>query len=131
VSAVYGSMLAFFSDLNDVYSVFTMRPKTIAGYYDRENQIPIVGSLQFVKPGSLEVQSDLLSDTSQPTFWTGDQIPLNGYIVDENEVLYRRVKNNDWKKLGDMYVYFLEQVVGTSDLQEPDPAVDLGASRYD
>lgn len=130
MSGVYGSMLAFFPDLNDVYLTYTLRPKTVAGSYDRENVDYIQGILQFVKPGTLEIQSEALSDTAEPTFWTEEELPLNGYIED-GLLQYRRVKNNDWKKIGDMNIYFLELVVGTSDTQIPDEAVDLGASRYD
>ena len=129
--SVYGGMMPFMTDITDVYSVFRIQPKTVGGFYDRTGEMLIQGALMFVKAGSLKVVEDSLADTAMPTFWTEEEIPLDGFLVDEHETLYRRVKNNDYTREGDMWIYLLEKVVGPTDLSQPDPEVVLGLNNYD
>lgn len=131
MSGVYGDMLAFFPELMLTYTTFTMRPKAVGGFEARENLSSARGIIQYMKAGDLNFEGETLADTEYPVFWTRVTLPKDSYIEDEDGTLYKRTKNNDWRRLGAFNSYTLELVVGVDGRQEADPAVDLGRSRYD
>jgi hypothetical protein len=129
-ASVYGDMLAFFPELFGKFLAYTMQPKVVGGYGDRAHAKYITGILQYVKAGDIDFEGDTAADVETPAFWTRWTLPKDAYIEDEDGVLYKRTKGNNWKKQGGFNMYLMELVIGVGDKQTPNTAVDLGVSRY-
>lgn len=129
--SIYGDTLSFFPELFEKFQTFCMSPIPVAGFKERTDEGFIVGVLQFVKSGQLDFEAGTTADVTNPTFWTRTKMKGNQYIIDSDDVMYRRADKNDWKKVGSFYVYILEEVVGIDERQTTNPVVDGGLAQYD
>jgi hypothetical protein len=124
-------MLLLFPELFITVSSFNMRPKTVGGYTTRTDVVSVRGILQNVRAGDLGIEEETLADINIPAFWTRAVLALDAYIELADGSLYKRTKNNNWKREGAFTVYVLETVVSTTDNQVPDTAVVFGVNQYD
>jgi len=129
--SVYGDMLAAFPELMLPYTAFTMNPKVVGGFEERENVSTIRGNLQFIKSGGIDFEGNTSTETFYPTFWTRANLPENSYIEDDDGTVYRRDKKNSWHRTGAFYAYVMEAVVGVDGRQTEDPDVTFGVTQYD
>jgi hypothetical protein len=128
--AIYGDILSFFPELKKKYVYFRARPLTTGGYGTRTDVGTIVGILQYVKSGDILKQNDTEADVEVPAFWTRTKMHMDSYLEDEDGVVYKRTKPNDWKSYGNFYVYVLETVVNILDTQTSNPSVSVVNGRY-
>ena len=127
--AVYGDMLAFFTEQFRSVSYFSMKQEVGAGYKDRTDLGKVIGVFQYMKKGDLARENEVLSDEQVPTFWTRKKLESGNFIeMKGDDCLYRITNNQPWKFEGNFYVYILESVTGNTDKQEPftEEEVDLG-----
>lgn len=127
--AVYGDMLAFFTDQFRSVSYFSMKQEVGAGYKDRTDLEKVRGVFQYMKKGDLARENEVLSDEQVPTFWTRKKLESGNFIeIKGDDCLYRITNNQPWKFEGNFYIYILESVTGNTDKQEPftEEEVDLG-----
>lgn len=124
---VYGDQLAFFTEQFRMYEYFTMTPRPVAGYTERQPLGKVKGVFQYMKRGELVREADeTLADTNVPTLWTRSKLKVGDYFIVKDEELYRIVNPSDWSFEGGFNVYVLESFVGDSDEQVPDEEVNLG-----
>lgn len=125
--AVYGDMLALFTEQFISVSYFSMSTDTVAGYSNRKDLGSVRGVLQYMKRGDLMRENDVLSDVSVPTFWTRNKLESGNFIkTEDDEGIYRISNNQPWKRQGNFYIYILETVSGNTDEQVPHEDVDMG-----
>ena len=117
--AVYGDMLAFFSEQRRSFKYFHMTPKPVASYSQREYLGNVTGVFQYMKRGELIRENDALADTNVPTLWTRQSLKVGDYFIEKGDETYRIVNPADWTFEGGFNVYVLETFVGNSDKQEP------------
>lgn len=129
--AVYGDMLAFFSEQRRSFKYFHMTPKPVASYSQREYLGNITGVFQYMKRGELIRENDALADTNVPTLWTRQSLKVGDYFIEKGDETYRIVNPADWTFEGGFNVYVLETFVGNSDKQEPFEYVNIGQNDYD
>lgn len=129
--AVYGDMLAFFSEQFRYFDYFTMKPKTVASYSTREPLGKVRGVFQYMKRGELRREEDSLADVNVPTFWTRQKLSVGNFFIQKDDETYRIVNPADWLFEGGFCCYVLESVVGSTDEQQPFEYVDLGQNSYD
>ncbi len=129
--AIYGDMLAFFSEQFRNFEYFTMKPETPASYSKRENVEKVRGVFQYMKRGELRMEEDAFADVNVPTFWTRRKLQVGNFFIQKEDETYRIVNPADWLFEGGFNVYVLETVVGNTDVQEPFEHVDLGQNSYD
>ena len=124
---VYGDQLAFFTEQFRMYEYFTMNPRPVAGYTQRQSLGKVKGVFQYMKRGELVREADeTLADTNVPTLWTRSKLKVGNYFIVKDDELYRIVNPSDWSFEGGFNVYVLESFVGDSDEQAPDEEVNLG-----
>jgi hypothetical protein len=131
VSSVYGDMLAFFPELIEDHTTFTMSPVVVGGYGPRQNIRGARGILQYIKAGDVSFIEGLAAETEYPVFWTRVILDKDAYVEEKDGTMYKRTKSNQWKKIGGFNMYVLEMVIGVNGKQETDTAVDLGKRFYD
>ena len=127
--AVYGDMLAFFTEQFRSVSYFSMKQEVGAGYKDRTDLGKVRGVFQYMKKGDFARENEVLSDEQVPTFWTRKKLESGNFIeMKGDDCLYRITNNQPWKFEGNFYIYILESVTGNTDKQEPftEEEVDLG-----
>lgn len=129
--AVYGDMLAFFSEQRRSFKYFHMTPKPVASYSQREYLGNVTGVFQYMKRGELIRENDALADTNVPTLWTRQSLKVGDYFIEKGDETYRIVNPADWTFEGGFNVYVLETFVGNSDKQEPFEYVNIGQNDYD
>jgi hypothetical protein len=128
--SVYGDMLGFFPELFERFLTYQMLPKTVAGFEEKTNERTVRGIFQFIKASDVEFEGDTTAEAIYPTFWTRAELPQDSYILDSYGNLFRRVRENSWKRIGAFSVYRLEAVIGVDGRQVPDPDVDGGIAQY-
>ena len=129
--AIYGDMLAFFSEQRRSFKYFHMTPKPVASYSQREYLGNVTGVFQYMKRGELIRENDALADTNVPTLWTRQSLKVGDYFIEKGDETYRIVNPADWTFEGGFNVYVLETFVGNSDKQEPFEYVNIGQNDYD
>ena len=129
--AVYGDMLAFFSEQFRYFDYFTMKPNTVASYSAREPLGKVRGVFQYMKRGELRREEATLADVNVPTFWTRQKLKVGDYFIQKEDEIYRIVNPADWFFEGGFCCYVLESVIGNTDEQQPFEYVDLGQNSYD
>ena len=129
--AVYGDMLAFFSEQRRSFKYFHMSPNPVASYSQREYLDNVTGVFQYMKRGELIRENDALADTNVPTLWTRQSLKVGDYFIEKGDETYRIVNPADWTFEGGFNVYVLETFVGNSDKQEPFEYVNLGQNDYE
>lgn len=129
--AVYGDMLAFFSEQRRSFKYFHMSPKPVASYSQIEYLGNVTGVFQYMKRGELIRENDALADTNVPTLWTRQSLKVGDYFIEKGDETYRIVNPADWTFEGGFNVYVLETFVGNSDKQEPFEYVNIGQNDYD
>lgn len=129
--AVYGDMLAFFSEQFRYFDYFTMKPNTVASYSAREPLGKVRGVFQYMKRGELRREEATLADVNVPTFWTRQKLKVGDYFIQKEDEIYRIVNPADWLFEGGFCCYVLESVIGNTDEQQSFEYVDLGQNSYD
>ena len=129
--AIYGNMLAFFSEQFRMFDYFHMSPEPGASYSKRDSLRKVKGVFQYMKRGELRRENETLADVNLPTFWTREKLKVGDYFIRKEDELYRIVNPADWLYEGGFNCYVLESVVGNSDVQKPFEYVNLGQNSYD
>lgn len=128
--SVYGEMLAFFPELKRPIIFFTMKPGVLAGYENRAGQVIIDAIYMPMKAKDIGYEGDTLSEKIVQTVWTEVKLAAN---------VFARVHEKDYRVVnigkpfgyeGNFNVYVLENLVGITDKQVKNEAVDLGKSDY-
>lgn len=128
--AIYGNSLSFFAEQFRLFDYFQMLPLPSSSYTKRQSLGKVKGILQFIKSGDLQVEGDVLADTTIPTLWTKEKLQRGNYFIGNADDIYRIKKEASWLFEGGFYCYVLEEVVGSTDTQEPHDYVDLGQDSY-
>lgn len=127
--AIFGDMLSFFPELKRKYVTFRAQPLVTGMYGPRTDESTIIGILQYMKYGDIVKQGNLEADTEVPVLWTRGELFIDSYLIDEDGVVFKRTKPNDWHNYGGFRAYVLETVIGATE-QESDPGVNTVTGRY-
>lgn len=127
--AVYGDMLSAFTEQFRMFPYFSMKPRTVAGYEQREDLGKIRGVFQYLKKGALDREEETLNETNVPTFWTRQKLKVGNFIT-ADDIDFRITNDYPWMFEGGYYCYGLESIVSNTDKQTPMPDVDMGQNSF-
>lgn len=126
MSGVYGDMLAYFPELFEKATVFSMDPKVVAGYADRPEGTVVYGVFQFRTKNNLNSENMTLVQTHTAEFWTESIIEEGMFLKRELDgLLYRITRDNNWDFSGRYHKYLVDTVAANTDEQTKDEDVDL------
>ena len=126
MSGVYGDMLAYFPELFEEATVFSMEPKNIAGYEQRPEGTVVYGVFEFRTKNNLNSENMALVQTHTAEFWT-EAVIEEGYFLKRelDGLLYRITRDNNWNYSGHYHKYLVDTVAGNTDEQTEDTDVNL------
>ena len=126
MSGVYGDMLAYFPELFEKATVFSMIPKNIAGYEPRPVGTVVYGVFEFRVKNNLNTENMTLVETHSSGFWTEAVLEEGHFLKRELDgSLYRITRDNNWDFSGHYHKYLVDSVAGNTDEQTKDTDVDL------
>lgn len=124
-------MLPFFSELFRPATPFLMKPKVVGGYEERVDEPSIVGVLLHLKAPELGIESHALSERRVPTFFTQVTLSPKSFLNIAGRDYKVANDGNIWDFEGGFNVYLLQNIIGTTDIQQPNEDIDFGRSDYD
>ena len=101
-------------------------PKIVAGYEARPEGTVVYGVFQFRTKNNLDAENLTLVQTHTSEFWSESVIGDGWFLMRESDGhLYRVTRDNNWDFSGRYHKYVVDTVVGNTDKQTPDEAVNL------
>lgn len=133
--AIYGSMLLYFPELFQPYTVFTMKALSGGkGYGPRENVQAIEAVVQFSPGGELSIQADNRQDGGSALIWIDEsdegKVEQGTFIDLPGKGIFIFKKDDTFMNEGGFSRFSLVAVKGPTDQQKTNVRVDLGISDY-
>jgi hypothetical protein len=117
-------ILAFPEQLQTV-NYFDMQPGHGSGYGQRMDVKPIQGILQCTEGRRVKNQNGNWVVTRGVHFWY-EGVLVMGRFIDDGQMVYRIVKDDDWTTESGFAVYSLERVTGADGTELTEPAFNDG-----
>jgi hypothetical protein len=134
MAGVYGDQLAYFPELMIDYTIFSMAPKTGAGYGARRLFREVEGYLSRKSGGQESVVTDLRTENQKAVFYCEEKMPaaniIQGLFVEDDGELYQFIMDNGFVREGGFVRHGLQLVTGNTDRQTPHRNVNLGLGEY-
>ncbi len=134
MSGVYGEQLAYFPEFMQPYDVFSMAPKTGAGYGERKLVKQITGYFSRKVVSDEGVVDNTRTENQRGYLWTEDDVPRSSirqglYMEDDGE-LFTFMSDNAYVREGGFIRHKLQLVAGANGTQTPHARVNLGRGDY-
>ena len=118
---VYGDMLSAFPELLKTIALFSMEPKTGAGYGARKHEFTCYGWLSRASSNKEKIQGENRAENKSAILYCFDPLPSGaisqGWYLEDSGELYQVINDNNFSYESGMSSYTCQIVTGVTDKQ--------------
>ena len=127
MGGIYGTTMEAFEQSPVTYY------EALAGYDTGpgapQNAKTVMGHLQCIERQTRNANGNLVV-TRQMRFWTRQTLLEGWFIRDNDGLVYRIVKDNEWLREAGFNIYDLGKVVGDNGNADEDPGMSVGTGNF-